>query len=63
LSRRIAVTVIIGVTQEGQVELPEIRLAADAQCLGFGFRKSGQEQRRENGDDGDDDQQLDQSEC
>jgi hypothetical protein len=55
--------VLIGVTQEGKVELPEIRLAADAEGLGFGFRKGGQEQRRENGDDGDDDQQLDQSEC
>ena len=31
--------------------------------FGFGFRQRGQQQRSQNGDDGDDDQQFNQGEC
>ncbi len=42
------------------LELPEVVQARDIECLRFGFAQAGQEQTCQNGNDGDDDQQLNQ---
>jgi hypothetical protein len=43
------------------VDLAKVAEAADALGFGFGGRKRGQQERREDGNDGDDDEQLDES--
>src|SRR5439155_14175225 len=53
-------TVVIGPHAEGQADLLKIADAVDALGLGLGFGKRGQEQTCKDGDDGDDDQQLNQ---
>jgi hypothetical protein len=46
----------------GEVNLSLIVQALDLPCLGFGSVQGGQEQRRQDGNDGDHDQELDQAE-
>lgn len=52
----------MGVTENGKVQLAEIGLAAGALGLRFRLGKTRQEQRRQDGNDRDDHQQLNQSE-
>ena len=47
---------------EGQSQLLQIIHAGDALGLGLGFGERGQEQAGEDGNDGDDDEQLDERE-
>ena len=54
--------VVIGVKCVCNAELTQVRHALDASAPFFGFRQRGQKQRRQNGDDGNDDQEFDQCE-
>lgn len=56
------VIVIHGKHSEGESDLFEVADALDFLCFGFGFGQGGKEHPGENGDDGDNDQQLDERE-
>ena len=54
------VLVVVGKADEGDAKLPQVTFAGRAACGGFRASERGQEQRRQNGDDGNNHQQLDQ---
>jgi hypothetical protein len=54
--------VIVREGMERHAELLKVAHAVDALGLEFGFAERGQQQRGENGDDGDDEKQFDQRE-
>ena len=54
--------IVIGVKGVRDAELAKVRHAFCASSTFFGFRQRGQKQRRQNGDDGNDDQEFDQCE-
>ena len=55
--------IVIGEHAERQPDLLLVVHALDALGAGLGAGQGGQQQARENGDDGDDNQQLDESEA
>jgi hypothetical protein len=57
-----ALAMVLCVHQGGQGNLPHVGLADGALPALFGPSQRGQEHRREDRDDGDDDQQFDQGE-
>ena len=54
----VPVAVVVGEEAMGQPDLLQIVHASDALGLRFGFRERRQEQAGQNGDDGDNDEQL-----
>ena len=56
------VGVVVGVHDHGESELLEVGGAGDGARLLAGLRQGGQQHRRQDGDDRDDDEQLDQGE-
>lgn len=60
--RRIPITIHC-VCLQSDPELMQITFALDELCLSFGLGESRQQQRRQNGDDRNDDQQFDEGEC
>ena len=61
--RRNFVGVVVGVQNPRQAQLVQIVEALNALGFGFRFRERGQQQRRQNRDDGDDHQKLDEREA
>src|SRR5207249_3382705 len=62
-SETITALVIVGVDFGGKSHLPEVVDAGNGFGFLLGFRQGRQEKGRENGNDGDDNQQLDKSEA
>ena len=60
--RRKAIAVIVRIDQEHELQLSEIAHALDSVSFGFGIIQCRQKHGRQDSDDGNDDQQLDQSE-
>ena len=59
---REGVVVVAGVHEHGGGDLLELRGAGDLACLLAGLRQGRQQHGRQDGDDGDDDEQLNQGE-